>query len=170
MAAQFRAVLSRTAAEQPRAPNQTAAEWTLHDKLRHEPKNVCGMLDWYDLAEIYVVYSHLSSLSHATRRASTRPSLITIWSTPSFCPPECGNQGYVPLSGLADPRHPVERSLIVARGFCQKLGRITGVVPLIRVECSGCGWPDFTERPVQQATNREEAPSIKCSEGPGGAV
>ncbi|MBL1086759.1 hypothetical protein JK359_33170 [Streptomyces actinomycinicus] len=65
-AAEFRAALEQAAAQQPAPPARTAAEQALHDKLKHELKNFYDMLDRYDVAEVYPVYSHLSSLSHTT--------------------------------------------------------------------------------------------------------
>lgn len=65
-AAKFREALNQTAAQQPAPPARTPAEQALHDKLRHELKNFYDMLDRYDVAEVYPVYSHLSSLSHTT--------------------------------------------------------------------------------------------------------
>lgn len=65
-AAEFRAAMDQAAALQPTPPVRTPTEQQLHDKLKHELKNFYDMLDRYDVAEIYPVYSHLSSLSHTT--------------------------------------------------------------------------------------------------------
>ncbi|MER7684853.1 DUF5677 domain-containing protein [Streptomyces sp. NPDC097610] len=65
-AAEFRAAMDQAAAQQAAPPARTPAEQALHDKLKHELKNFYDLLDRYDVAEIYPVYSHLSSLSHTT--------------------------------------------------------------------------------------------------------
>ncbi|MFJ3817708.1 DUF5677 domain-containing protein [Streptomyces sp. NPDC090056] len=64
-ASEFRAELDRVAAQQPTV-TRTPAEEALHTKLKHELKNFYDMLDRYDVADIYPVYSHLSGLSHTT--------------------------------------------------------------------------------------------------------
>jgi hypothetical protein len=61
-AAEYRAAID----QQPAPPVRTPAEQALHDKLKHELKNFYDMLDRYDVADIYPVYSHLSSFSHTT--------------------------------------------------------------------------------------------------------
>ncbi|MCZ1000734.1 hypothetical protein O1M63_26190 [Streptomyces mirabilis] len=53
-------------AQQAPEPARTPAEQALHEKLLHELGNVHDMLDRYGSAELYPVYSHLSSLSHTS--------------------------------------------------------------------------------------------------------
>lgn len=65
-AAEFRAALDQAMAQQPAPPVRNPMQQALHTKLRHELGNFYDMLDRYDVAEVYPVYSHLSSLSHTT--------------------------------------------------------------------------------------------------------
>jgi hypothetical protein len=65
-AAEFRAALDQATAQQPAPPARTPAERAHHNKLKHELGNFYDMLDRYDVADVYPVYSHLSSLSHTT--------------------------------------------------------------------------------------------------------
>lgn len=65
-AAELRAALDLAAAQRSALPARTASEQELHRKLKHELKNFYDMLERYDVAEVYPVYSHLSSLSHTT--------------------------------------------------------------------------------------------------------
>lgn len=53
-------------AQQTPEPARTPAKEALHKKLVHEIGNVHDMLDRYGSAELYPVYSHLSSLSHTS--------------------------------------------------------------------------------------------------------
>ncbi|MFF4787923.1 DUF5677 domain-containing protein [Streptomyces griseorubiginosus] len=52
--------------QQAPPPARTPAEQALHAKLVHELGNVHDMLERYGSAELYPVYSHLSSLSHTS--------------------------------------------------------------------------------------------------------
>ncbi|MEU8251648.1 DUF5677 domain-containing protein [Nonomuraea sp. NPDC048916] len=65
-AAEMRATLDLAAAQRSALPARTASEQELHEKLKHELKNFYDMLERYDVANVYPVYSHLSSLSHTT--------------------------------------------------------------------------------------------------------
>ncbi|MFG2947558.1 DUF5677 domain-containing protein [Streptomyces adustus] len=64
-AAEFRAAVDKATAQQVPAV-RTPDEQKLHNKLKHELGNVFDMLDRYDVADVYPVYSHLSSLSHTS--------------------------------------------------------------------------------------------------------
>lgn len=63
-AAEYRRLLEERKA-QP-APVRSAADEELLRKLKHELGNVYDMLDRYASAEVYLVYSHLSGMSHTS--------------------------------------------------------------------------------------------------------
>jgi hypothetical protein len=65
VAAEYRRLLEAREAEL-RAPVRTAADEQLLRNLKHESRNVYDMLDRYGSADVYPVYSHLSSLSHTS--------------------------------------------------------------------------------------------------------
>ncbi|RBQ17270.1 hypothetical protein DP939_25335 [Spongiactinospora rosea] len=65
-AAEMRATLELAATQRSTLPARTASEQELHEKFKYELKNFYDMLERYDVADVYPVYSHLSSLSHTT--------------------------------------------------------------------------------------------------------
>lgn len=63
-AAEYRRLLEERDAQH--APARSAADEELLRKLKHELGNVYDMLDRYASAEVYLVYSHLSGMSHTS--------------------------------------------------------------------------------------------------------
>lgn len=61
IAAEYRRLL-----DERKASLSAPADTALHRKLKHESSNVYDMFDRYGSAEVYPVYSHLSSLSHTS--------------------------------------------------------------------------------------------------------
>ena len=64
VAAEYRRLLEERKA-QP-TPARSAADEELLRKLKHELGNVYDMLNRYASAEVYLVYSHLSGMSHTS--------------------------------------------------------------------------------------------------------
>lgn len=65
IAAEYRQLLEQRKANLL-VPARSIADEELIRKLKHERKNVYDMLDRYGSADVYPVYSHLSSLSHTS--------------------------------------------------------------------------------------------------------